>query len=166
VRTINSRVVDAEGIAHDRGREPALRPEREALEPDPVGGLSDARLEPLLRLPARRLRGYQSEDHELVVHEGERVEAARALVVILEQEARGADPARRALAQAAERAGLGTHEVVCFAGHDAEVIAERRPAGMVLVRNAGGVSRAPGEDVELEDPAAAARVVAAVEALV
>lgn len=26
---------------------------------------------------------------------------------------------RRALAQPAERAGLGTHEVVCFAGHDA-----------------------------------------------
>jgi acetylornithine deacetylase/succinyl-diaminopimelate desuccinylase-like protein len=46
------------------------------------------------------------------------------------------------------------------------VIAQRRPAGMVLVRNAAGVSHAPGEDVDLEDAAAAARVVqAAVETL-
>jgi beta-ureidopropionase / N-carbamoyl-L-amino-acid hydrolase len=73
---------------------------------------------------------------------------------------------RRALAQAAQRAGLGAHELVCFAGHDAGVIAERRPAGMVLVRNEGGVSHAPGEDLDLEDAAAAARVVqAAVEVL-
>lgn len=46
------------------------------------------------------------------------------------------------------------------------MIAQRRPAGMVLVRNAAGVSHAPGEDVDLEDAAAAARVVqAAVETL-
>jgi acetylornithine deacetylase/succinyl-diaminopimelate desuccinylase-like protein len=46
------------------------------------------------------------------------------------------------------------------------VIAQRRPAGMVLVRNAAGVSHAPDEDVDLEDAAAAARVVqAALEAL-
>ena len=57
-------------------------------------------------------------------------------------------------------------EAVCFAGHDAGVIAERRPAGMVLVRNATGVSHAPSEHVELDDAAAGARVVqAALEAL-
>jgi beta-ureidopropionase / N-carbamoyl-L-amino-acid hydrolase len=73
---------------------------------------------------------------------------------------------RRALADAAERTGLEAAEVVCFAGHDAGVIAPRRPTGMILVRNETGVSHAPGEDVSLEDAATAARIVqAAVEAL-
>jgi N-carbamoyl-L-amino-acid hydrolase len=73
---------------------------------------------------------------------------------------------RAALRAAAEREGLAAPEIVCFAGHDAGVIAQRRPAGMVLVRNAAGVSHAPEEDVDLEDAAAAARVLlAAIEAL-
>jgi beta-ureidopropionase / N-carbamoyl-L-amino-acid hydrolase len=73
---------------------------------------------------------------------------------------------RGALRMAADRVGLPAREIVCFAGHDAGVIAQRRPAGMVLVRNAAGVSHAPEEDVDLEDAAAAARVVqAALEAL-
>jgi N-carbamoyl-L-amino-acid hydrolase len=68
---------------------------------------------------------------------------------------------RAALLEAA-----GGEEVVCFAGHDAGVIAQRRPAGMVLVRNSNGVSHAPAEHVELEDAAVAARVVqTALEAL-
>jgi N-carbamoyl-L-amino-acid hydrolase len=73
---------------------------------------------------------------------------------------------RRALADAAAGAGLEAPELVCFAGHDAGVIALRRPAGMVLVRNEAGLSHAPGEEVSLEDAAAAARVVqSALEAL-
>jgi N-carbamoyl-L-amino-acid hydrolase len=57
------------------------------------------------------------------------------------------------------RAALGTApELVCFAGHDAGVIAERRPAGMVFVRNATGVSHSPEEHVDLEDAAKAATV--------
>jgi beta-ureidopropionase / N-carbamoyl-L-amino-acid hydrolase len=73
---------------------------------------------------------------------------------------------RAALADAAGQSGLQAPEVVCFAGHDAGVIAERRAAGMVLVRNETGVSHAPGENVSLEDAAAAARVVqSAVETL-
>jgi beta-ureidopropionase / N-carbamoyl-L-amino-acid hydrolase len=73
---------------------------------------------------------------------------------------------RSALAEAAASAGLRAPEVVCFAGHAAGVVAERRPAGMVLVRNRTGVSHAPEEEVDLEDAAAAANIVAAaVEAL-
>ena len=73
---------------------------------------------------------------------------------------------REALRLAAEREGLAAPEIVCFAGHDAGVIAQRRPAGMVLVRNASGVSHAPEEAVDLEDAAVAARVLqAATEAL-
>jgi N-carbamoyl-L-amino-acid hydrolase len=73
---------------------------------------------------------------------------------------------RAELQAAAGEQGLQAPEVVCFAGHDAGVIAQRRPAGMVLVRNPTGVSHAPGEQVDLEDAATAARVVgAALEAL-
>jgi N-carbamoyl-L-amino-acid hydrolase len=46
--------------------------------------------------------------------------------------------------------------LTCFAGHDAGIVAERRPAGMVFVRNPTGVSHAPEEEVALEDAAIAA----------
>jgi N-carbamoyl-L-amino-acid hydrolase len=66
------------------------------------------------------------------------------------------DPAvRAALSQAA---GDRAPEVVCFAGHDAGVLAERIPAGMIFVRNASGISHSPDEHVELSDSAAAASV--------
>jgi acetylornithine deacetylase/succinyl-diaminopimelate desuccinylase-like protein len=51
-------------------------------------------------------------------------------------------------------------ELVCFAGHDAGVLAERLPAAMLFVRNATGVSHSPDENVSLEDAAIAAEVVA------
>ena len=50
----------------------------------------------------------------------------------------------------------GAPRLVCYAGHDAGVIAGRRPAGMVLVRNETGVSHSPEEEVSLEDAAFAA----------
>jgi N-carbamoyl-L-amino-acid hydrolase len=56
--------------------------------------------------------------------------------------------------------------IVCFAGHDAGILAERLPAGMVLVRNPTGVSHAPEEEVSLEDAAAGAgALLRALEAL-
>jgi N-carbamoyl-L-amino-acid hydrolase len=59
-----------------------------------------------------------------------------------------------------------TPELVCYAGHDAGVIAAAKPAGMVLVRNETGISHAPEEEVSLEDAAVAATgVLAAVDAL-
>ncbi len=55
---------------------------------------------------------------------------------------------------------------VCFAGHDAGLVATRRPAGMVLVRNPTGISHAPEEDVSLHDAAAGANaLLSAVHAL-
>ena len=65
------------------------------------------------------------------------------------------------------RAALaGLPELVCFAGHDAGILAERIPAGMVFVRNATGISHSPDEHVELEDAAAAATaLLRAMEAL-
>ena len=56
--------------------------------------------------------------------------------------------------------------LVCYAGHDAGVIAAARPAGMVLVRNETGVSHSPEEEVSLEDAAVAATgLLAAAEGL-
>ena len=68
---------------------------------------------------------------------------------------------RAALARASSDVlGHAVPEVVCFAGHDAGVLAERVPAAMLLVRNESGVSHSPAEDVDLADAAVAARVVA------
>jgi N-carbamoyl-L-amino-acid hydrolase len=56
--------------------------------------------------------------------------------------------------------------IVCYAGHDAGVIAAARPAGMVLVRNETGISHSPEEDVSLADAAVGANaLLAAVEKL-
>jgi N-carbamoyl-L-amino-acid hydrolase len=70
------------------------------------------------------------------------------------------DPAVRAALNDAAREVLGepAPELVCFAGHDAGVVAERLPAGMVFVRNPTGISHSPEERVDLEDAAAAATV--------
>ena len=68
---------------------------------------------------------------------------------------------RAALAEGAGAAGVPAPELVCFAGHDAGVLGERLPAGMVLVRNATGVSHSPAEAVDVADAAVAARAVAA-----
>jgi N-carbamoyl-L-amino-acid hydrolase len=56
------------------------------------------------------------------------------------------------------RAG-GAPEVLCFAGHDAGLVAARRPAAMVLVRNPTGISHAAAEDVALADAAAGATAI-------
>ena len=60
------------------------------------------------------------------------------------------------------RAAMGElPELVCFAGHDAGVLAPRIPAGMVFVRNPTGVSHAPEEEVDMEDAAVAANALLA-----
>jgi N-carbamoyl-L-amino-acid hydrolase len=71
------------------------------------------------------------------------------------------DALRQALRRAAHATvGRAVPEHVCFAGHDAGVVAEHVPAAMILVRNATGVSHSPAEQVELEDAAVAARIAA------
>jgi beta-ureidopropionase / N-carbamoyl-L-amino-acid hydrolase len=77
------------------------------------------------------------------------------------------DPAIRAgLRAACETMGRPAPEVVCYAGHDAGILAERIPAGMLLVRNERGVSHAPEEDIAVSDAAwGAEALLRAVEAL-
>ncbi len=76
-------------------------------------------------------------------------------------ESRVFSPAVRAELAGASEAVVGHRapELVCFAGHDAGVLAERLPAAMLLVRNPSGVSHSPAEEVDLDDAAVAARVV-------
>jgi beta-ureidopropionase / N-carbamoyl-L-amino-acid hydrolase len=71
---------------------------------------------------------------------------------------------RESLARGCAAAGGGSAplaDLVCFAGHDAGVIAAERPAGMVFVRNPTGISHAPEERVSLEDAAVAANALLA-----
>jgi beta-ureidopropionase / N-carbamoyl-L-amino-acid hydrolase len=67
---------------------------------------------------------------------------------------------RAALSRATEDVlGRPAPELVCYAGHDAGVLAERVPAAMLLVRNPTGVSHSPEEEVALQDAAIGAEVV-------
>lgn len=65
---------------------------------------------------------------------------------------------RGRLAATARALGIPFAEVTCFAGHDAGIVALRRPAAMLLVRNPSGISHSPQEHVELSDAALAASI--------
>jgi N-carbamoyl-L-amino-acid hydrolase len=84
--------------------------------------------------------------------------AATGVEIAVAVESRGAGVTFDAGLRAALRAVApsAVPDVLCWAGHDAGVLAARVPAAMVLVRNATGVSHSPAEHVELEDAAAGA----------
>src|SRR3954453_21400872 len=89
-RELGPLVADGQRVADDGRGEATLGADPEALEVDPLRRLAHARLELVLRLGPRPLRRHEAEDDLLVVgDEGERVEAAGALVVVLEQQAVG-----------------------------------------------------------------------------
>ena len=66
---------------------------------------------------------------------------------------------RSRLVALSEEMGAPAPELDCYAGHDAGLIAARRPAALVLVRNETGVSHSPEERVELDDAAFAAELI-------
>ena len=81
-------------VAGGRGREPALRAHREPLGAGPAGRVGQPGRQLGFRLDPRRLGRDQAEHDDLVVrHQAERVEAARPLVVVLEQQPVGVNPA-------------------------------------------------------------------------
>jgi hypothetical protein len=91
-------LVLGEGVALDGRGEAALRRQAQLLERDVAGGLVDAALEVVLALEDRRLRRDEPEDDLLARrHEAERLEAAGALVVVLEEEAIDLEPAEEGL---------------------------------------------------------------------
>src|SRR5439155_6979291 len=99
-------VLDRNAVSQDRRRETALRTQRQALEGDEAAGLSHAPFETLDGLHSRRLRRDEAEDHGLVLRDlRECVERAGALVVVLEEEAFGADAAEDRARDRVVRAG-------------------------------------------------------------
>jgi beta-ureidopropionase / N-carbamoyl-L-amino-acid hydrolase len=59
--------------------------------------------------------------------------------------------AREALASAAHRLGLSATEMPSGAGHDAQVMTQITPSGMVFVPSRDGISHHPEEFTALED---------------
>jgi N-carbamoyl-L-amino-acid hydrolase len=98
----------------------------------------------------------------LVAELGERTGVEIAVAVASRSDAREFDgELRAALSRAAEDVlGHAPPDLLCFAGHDAGVLAERVPAAMLFVRNPTGVSHSPEETVSLDDAAVACEVVA------
>jgi len=106
--------------------------------------------------------GWRAQMDSLVGSLAERTGVEISVTVASRSDPREFAPSvRGALRRAGEDVlGHAPPELVCFAGHDAGVVAERVPAAMLFVRNATGVSHSPEESVSLEDAAVAARVVA------
>jgi allantoate deiminase len=59
------------------------------------------------------------------------------------------------LDRAVTRTGFPARRISSGAGHDAMIVADRMPAGMLFLRCAGGISHHPAESVREEDVAAA-----------
>jgi allantoate deiminase len=53
--------------------------------------------------------------------------------------------------QAIAKAGCEPHRIVSGAGHDAMILAEKVPSGMIFLRTQGGISHDPAESVAAED---------------
>jgi N-carbamoyl-L-amino-acid hydrolase len=58
-------------------------------------------------------------------------------------------PARRAIAEAAEALGLAHLEMFSSAGHDAQIVSDIAPIGMIFVPSHDGISHAPDEHTDI-----------------
>jgi allantoate deiminase len=97
---------------------------------------------------------------ETLIHAAEETAARRRLTVshnaLLNQPSVAMDPFLTEQIEAAIlRAGCKPHRMVSGAGHDAMILAEEVPAGMIFLRTPGGISHNPEENVEVEDVARA-----------
>jgi allantoate deiminase len=57
--------------------------------------------------------------------------------------------------EAIRKTGCKPHRLVSGAGHDAMILAEKVPAGIVFLRTPGGISHDPAESVLVDDVAKA-----------
>jgi allantoate deiminase len=97
---------------------------------------------------------------ENLIHRAEEIAKRRGLAVsqstLLSQSAVAMDPFFiHEIEQAIRKAGCEPHRMVSGAGHDAMILAERVPAGMIFLRTPGGISHDPAEAVAIEDVAKA-----------
>jgi N-carbamoyl-L-amino-acid hydrolase len=150
-------IVDAEELAADTSLF-VVTPTRVLVEPNALTTVAaHVRLWFDVRVPEpARLDGWRA----AVESRAGEIGARTGVTIEVRTASRSAgiafDPGIRAALTAG--AGVSAAEIVCFAGHDAGVLAERLPAGMIFVRNASGISHAPEEHVELSDAAVAATV--------
>jgi allantoate deiminase len=76
--------------------------------------------------------------------------------IVLDHESVAMDaPLTAMVARAVEETGSPVHRMPSGAGHDAMILAPRVPVAMLFIRNPGGVSHSPDEDVQEQDVAAA-----------
>jgi allantoate deiminase len=97
---------------------------------------------------------------DMLVRQAEELVERRGLSlrrkVLLSQSAVAMDPFLvEQIAGAIRRTGGEPHRLVSGAGHDAMILAEKIPVGMVFLRTTGGISHDPAEAVETEDVAKA-----------
>jgi allantoate deiminase len=97
---------------------------------------------------------------ETLTRQAEEIAARRGLSVkrntLMEQRAVAMDPFLIGQIEGAIRAaGCEPHRMVSGAGHDAMILAEKVPAGMIFLRTPGGISHDPAESVGAEDVAKA-----------
>ena len=97
---------------------------------------------------------------EDLIHGAEEIAKRRGLAVrqnaLLSQSAVAMDPFFiYEIEQAIRNAGCEPHRMVSGAGHDAMILAEKVPAGMIFLRTPGGISHDPAEAVAIEDVAKA-----------
>lgn len=73
-------------------------------------------------------------------------------VALLDQPAVGMSPFLTDQIESAIRAaGCRPHRIISGAGHDAMILAEKVPSGMIFLRTPGGISHDPAESVLVED---------------
>ncbi len=90
------------------------------------------------------------------IREAQRIAARRGLSLqeasLLNQPAVAMDPFLiEEIERAIVKTGCNPHRMVSGAGHDAMILAEKVPAGMIFLRTPGGISHDPAESVAAED---------------
>lgn len=103
------------------------------------------------------VRTWKVED---LIRQAEDIARRRRLQVntnpVLNQAAVSMDPFLTGQIEAAIRkTGCDPHRMTSGAGHDAMILAEKVPAGMIFLRTPGGISHDPAESVDIEDVARA-----------
>jgi allantoate deiminase len=97
---------------------------------------------------------------EDIIREAEQIARRRGLSVrwstLFSQSAMPMDPfLTLQCEEAIRKAGCEPHRMVSGAGHDAMILAEKVPSGMIFLRSPGGISHHPKESVLVEDVAKA-----------
>ncbi len=114
---------------------------------------SETRLTLDVRHSSDDIRNRAVED--LIGH-AQRIAARRRLSVreknLLSQQAVAMDPfLTEEIESAISKTGCIAHRMVSGAGHDAMILAEKIPTGMIFLRTPGGISHDPTESVAAED---------------